>query len=52
MTKPTFMEDGWWVFTLWVEDDEGVIEARTVAPAAGPPPAPPLQVLGPTLSTR
>jgi hypothetical protein len=50
MTKPTIMEDGWWIFTLWVEDDEGVIEARTLAPAAGPPAVPPLQVLGPTLS--
>ena len=44
------MADDWWVFTLWVEDDEGVIEARTVAPAAGPPPAPPLQVIGPSLA--
>jgi hypothetical protein len=44
------MEDEWWVFTLWAEDDEGVIESRTAAPAAGPPPAPPLQVLGPTLA--
>jgi hypothetical protein len=50
MTKPTILEDGWWIFTLWVEDDEGVIESRTVAPAAGPPAVPPLQVLGPTLS--
>lgn len=50
MTKPTIMEDGWWICTLWAEDDEGVIEARTVAPAAGPPPVPPLAVLGPTLS--
>jgi hypothetical protein len=50
MTKPSIMEDGWWLTTLWVEDDEGVIEARTVAPAAGPPPVPPLQVIGPTLS--
>ena len=50
MTKPTVMDDDWWVFTLWVEDDDGVIECRTVAPAAGPPPTPPLQVLGPTLA--
>jgi hypothetical protein len=50
MTKPTILEDGWWVFTLWAEDDEGVIEARAIAPAAGPPPTPPLQVIGPTLS--
>ncbi len=50
MTKPTILEDGWWIFTLWVEDDEGVIEARDVAPAAGPPPVAPLQVIGPTLA--
>ena len=50
MTKPTVMVDDWWVFTLWVEDDDGVLECRAVAPAAGPPPAPPLQVLGPTLA--
>lgn len=50
MTKPTVMEDDWWVFTLWVEDEEGVIESRTIAPAAGPPPGAPLQVIGPTLA--
>jgi hypothetical protein len=50
MTKPTVMVEDWWVFTLWVEDDSGVLECRTVAPAAGPPPAPPLQVFGPTLA--
>jgi hypothetical protein len=50
MSKPNKMEDGWWLTTLWAEDDDGIIEARTVAPAAGPPPVPPLQVIGPTLS--
>jgi hypothetical protein len=50
MTKPTVMVDDWWVFTLWVEDGDGVLECRTVAPSAGPPPAPPLQVFGPTLA--
>jgi hypothetical protein len=50
MSKPTIMDDGWWVCTLWVEDDEGVIETRTIAPAAGPPAVPPLAVLGPILS--
>ncbi len=50
MTKPTILDDGWWIFTLWVEDDDGVIEARTIAPDAGPPPGAPLAVVGPTLS--
>ena len=50
MSKPSIMEDGWWLTTLWVEDDDGVVEARSVAPTAGPPPEPPLAVMGPTLS--
>jgi hypothetical protein len=50
MLKPSVMEDGWWLTTLWAEDDEGVIEARVVAPLAGPPPMAPLQVIGPILS--
>jgi hypothetical protein len=50
MLKPSIMEDGWWLTTLWVEDDEGVVEARAVAPVAGPPPGPPLAVIGPTLA--
>ncbi|MFV2062293.1 MAG: hypothetical protein ACC726_02125 [Chloroflexota bacterium] len=50
MAKPSIMEDGWWLTTLWAEDDDGVLEARAVAPTAGPPPTPPLAVIGPTLS--
>jgi len=50
MLKPSIMDDGWWLTTLWVEDGDGVIEALTVAPLAGPPPASPLQVIGPSLS--
>jgi len=50
MLKPSIMEDGWWLTSLWVEDDDGVVEARVVAPTSGPPPVAPLQVLGPTLS--
>jgi hypothetical protein len=50
MLKPSLKEDGWWLTTLWVEDDEGVVEARAVAPVAGPPPGPPLAVIGPTLA--
>ena len=36
MAKPSIMDDGWWLTSLWVEDDEGVIEAADAAPAAGP----------------
>jgi hypothetical protein len=50
MRKPSVMEDGWWLTTLWAEDDDGVVEARVVAPLAGPPPEPPLRVIGPILS--
>jgi hypothetical protein len=50
MLKPSIMDDGWWLTTLWAEDEEGVIEARAVAPLAGPAPGPPLQVIGPILS--
>jgi hypothetical protein len=35
---------------MWVTDEEGVVSFRDVAPAAGPPPDPPLGRLGPALS--
>lgn len=35
---------------LWVTDDEGVVSFRDVAPAAGPPPDPPVARLGPALA--
>ncbi len=50
MTRPTIMEDGWWLTTLWAEDEHGVVDARLVAPSAGVPPVAPLQVIGPVLS--
>jgi hypothetical protein len=51
MLRPSVLDDGWWLTTLWVEDDHGVVDARVLAPLAGPPPVPPLQVIGPTLSS-
>jgi hypothetical protein len=50
MTPPSTTEDGWWLTTVWAEDGDGVIEARAVAPVAGPPPGAPLQTLGPTFA--
>jgi hypothetical protein len=50
MSSPSIMDDGWWLSTLWAADDEGVIESLAVAPAAGPPPGPPLQTMGPILA--
>lgn len=50
MTRPFDAPDGWWVTMLWVADDEGVVSFRDLAPAAGPPPDPPLARLGPAVS--
>ena len=50
MARPTDGPDGWWLAILWVADDEAVIPFRDVAPAAGPPPEPPLARLGPAVS--
>ena len=49
MARPTEAPDGWWLAILWVVDDEGVATFRDVAPAAGPPPDPPLGRLGPAI---
>lgn len=49
MARPTDAPDGWWLAILWVVDDEGVATFRDVAPAAGPPPDPPLARLGPAI---
>ena len=50
MSRPTTTDDGWWLAVLWVVDDEGVVSLRDLAPAAGPPPDPPLARLGPALA--
>lgn len=50
MSRPSDGPDGWWMSLLWVTDDDGVVSFRDVAPAAGPPPDPPLARLGPALS--
>jgi hypothetical protein len=50
MARPSDAPDGWWLTLLWVTDDEGVISFRDVAPAAGPPPDPPVARLGPALA--
>ena len=50
MTRPTTTDDGWWLAILWVADDDGVVVFRDLAPAAGPPPDPPLVRLGPALA--
>lgn len=50
MSRPTTLDDGWWLAILWAADDEGLLTFRDVAPAAGPPPEPPLLRLGPILA--
>ena len=50
MSRPTTTDDGWWLAILWVTDDAGVVSMRDLAPAAGPPPDPPLARLGPAVS--
>ncbi len=50
MSRPTTLDDGWWLAILWVVDRDGVVSFRDLAPAAGPPPLPPLLKLGPALS--
>jgi hypothetical protein len=50
MARPSETPDGWWMALMWVVDDEGVVSFRDVAPAAGPPPDPPLGRLGPALA--
>ena len=50
LTQPSVMDDGWWLTNLWVADERGVVEAIDVAPAAGPPPGPPLAALGPRVA--
>ncbi len=50
MARPSDAPDGWWMAILWVADADGVVSFRDVAPAAGPPPDPPLGRLGPAVS--
>ena len=45
-TQPSTLEDGWWIALFWVQDAEGVVSCREVAPLAGPPPVTPLERYG------
>lgn len=51
MSAPSVMDDGWWLTHLWAADADGmIVDALAVAPAAGPPPTPPLLILGPAFA--
>ncbi|MFM8690119.1 MAG: hypothetical protein ACKODF_03005 [Candidatus Limnocylindrus sp.] len=45
-TQPSTLPDGWWIALFWVQDGEGVVSCREVAPLAGPPPITPLERYG------
>lgn len=49
MTRPSIMDDGWWLANLWLADERGVVAATSIAPQAGPPPGAPLDALGPRI---
>ena len=44
--QPSTMPDGWWIALFWVQDGDGVVSCREVAPLAGPPPVTPLERYG------
>lgn len=50
MGRPATGPEDWWLAVLWVADDDGVVSFRDLAPAAGPPPDPPLARLGPAFA--
>jgi hypothetical protein len=50
MARPSIGPDDWWLSVLWVRDETGIISFQDAAPAAGPPPEPPLARLGPAFS--
>jgi hypothetical protein len=50
MSHPTETEDGWWLAHCWAFDADGIIDTRSIAPRSGPPPAPPLMIIGPAFA--
>ena len=50
MSRPATPADDWWTAILWVAADDGLVAFSELAPAAGPPPDPPLARLGPSLA--
>jgi len=50
MSRPAIPADDWWTAVLWVADADGLVTFAELAPAAGPPPDPPLARLGPSLA--
>jgi hypothetical protein len=50
MSRPSMPADDWWTALLWVADGDALVSFVELAPAAGPPPDPPLARLGPALA--
>jgi hypothetical protein len=50
MSRPSLPADDWWTAILWIAEDDGLVPFVELAPAAGPPPDPPLARLGPALA--
>jgi hypothetical protein len=50
MGRPSQTEDGWWLTHAWLFDADGIIDTSRIAPRAGPPPAPPLLIMGPVFA--
>jgi hypothetical protein len=50
MSRPATPADDWWTAILWIAAADGLVSFAELAPAAGPPPDPPLARLGPALA--
>jgi hypothetical protein len=50
MSRPSIPAEDWWTAVLWVAGPDGLATFSELAPAAGPPPDPPLARLGPSLA--
>ena len=51
MSRPSTPADDWWTAILWLADEANRLASFVdLAPAAGPPPEPPLARLGPALA--
>jgi hypothetical protein len=50
MSRPATPAEDWWTAILWIAADGGLTTFAELAPAAGPPPDPPLSRLGPALA--
>jgi hypothetical protein len=51
MSRPAVATEDWWTAILWIADDaDRLVSFVDLAPAAGPPPEPPLARLGPALA--